>query len=79
MALHWKTIERLNTKLEDMVDEWHESSSELTLAQYLRLDWPEYTAWASNYKAIPEDWESREEGWQLACGSITTPNSLTME
>jgi hypothetical protein len=68
MALHWKTIERLNNKIEDMVEEWHTSETTLTLAQYLRMTWEEYAAHAQNYKAIPEDWETREEGWT---GEIT--------
>lgn len=75
MALHWKTLERLNRQLEDMVDQWHDSQSMLTLAQFLRMDWPEYTAWTKNPKMIPEDWESREEGW----GMHKEPEKETIE
>jgi len=63
MALHWKTIERLNKRLDEMVEEWHTSETPLTLAQYLRMTWTEYSEWIMNHKSIPEDWESREEGW----------------
>jgi len=63
MALHWKTIERLNKRLDEMVEEWHTSETPLTLAQYLRMTWTEYSEWTMNHKSIPEDWESREEGW----------------
>lgn len=68
MALHWKTIERLSRKIDDMIEEWHTTETPLTLAQYLRLTWEEYDAWMQNHKAIPEDWETREEGWT---GEIT--------
>lgn len=63
MALHWKTIERLNRQLESMEEAWYTTETPLTLAQHLRMTWPEYSEWTMNHKAIPEDWESREEGW----------------
>lgn len=69
MALHWKTLERLNKKLEDMVDEWHASDSPLTLVQYLRMDWVEYSTWTMNPRAIPDDWESRNDGWGMFNGA----------
>lgn len=45
--------EVLLEEIDDWVDEWHKSSQEQELHQYLGMDWAEYSSWITMPEILP--------------------------
>ncbi len=58
------SIDEVNKKLDDLIDEWHESPEDGTsLHEFLGMTWEEYAIWVKDYQAVPERIIERMATW----------------
>ena len=57
--------ELLTEEIDDWVEQWHQSDSELSLAEYLGMTEEEYNAWLIDDTILPYIIQARKDGLPL--------------
>jgi hypothetical protein len=45
---------KLDDKIEDLIERWHSQSTEMSLYEYLGMTWGEYVTWVETNSVPPE-------------------------
>ncbi len=58
----------MSEHLDDLVDRWHRSGSDVPLHQYLNLTWEEYATWVETCR-LPKGWRGTMDDGCVLCGA----------